>query len=118
MSEPNYRLVHIVDVPAPAVLEAQRLGFGWCSSRRCFEVPTYLLFSDVMRGGRVCTQTRRFCPGHAAHWCAVHQVAVASIPTISFWDARHPDQPTPFWDVAELPVLHVPSEAVQQTSDY
>ena len=28
MIEPNYRIVHIVDVPAPAVLEAQRLGFG------------------------------------------------------------------------------------------
>ena len=34
MSEPNYRIVHIVDVPAPAMLEAQRLGFGWCSSKR------------------------------------------------------------------------------------
>ena len=60
MIEPNYRIVHIVDVPAPAVLEAQRRGLGWCSSRRCFEAPTYLLFSDVMRGGRVRTQTRRF----------------------------------------------------------
>ena len=113
MIEPNYRIVHIVDVPAPAVLEAQRLGIGWCSSRRCFEVPTYLLFSDVRRGRRVRTQTRRFCPGHAAHWCTAHHVEVAHVPTIPFWHVRHPEQPTPFWDVAELPVLHVPSAGVQ-----
>jgi len=113
MIEPNYRIVHIVDVPAPAVLEAQRLGIGWCSSRRCFEVPTYLLFSDVRRGGRLVTRTQRFCPGHAAHWCTAHQVEVAHVPTIPFWHGRHPEQPTPFWDVAELPVLHVPSASVQ-----
>ena len=109
MIAPNYRIVHIVDVPAPAVLEAQRLGFGWCASKRCPEAPTYLLFMDFLRGGRVITQTRRYCPAHAVHWCAVHQVEAASIPTIPFWDGRHPDQPTPFWDVEELPVLHVPS---------
>ena len=53
MSKPNYRIVHIVDVPAPAVLEARRLGFGWCTSRRRPEAPTYLLFTDILRGGRV-----------------------------------------------------------------
>ena len=109
MIAPNYRIVHIVDVPAPAVLEAQRLGMGWCSSRRCDEVPTYLLFADVVRGGHVVTQQRRFCPAHAARWCAVHQVEAARVPTIPFWDARYPEQPTPFWGVAVLPVLHVPS---------
>jgi len=109
MSEPNYRIVPIVEVPAPAVLEAQRLGVGWCSRRRCCEVPTYLLFSDVRRGGHVHTLTRRFCPEHATHWCTAHHVEVARVPTIPFWDARHPEQPTPFWGVAALPVLHVPS---------
>ena len=113
MIKPNYRIVHIVDVPAPAVLEAQRLGFGWCTSRRCPEAPTYLLFTDLVRGGRVLTRMQRFCPTHAARWCAVHHVEVARVPTIPFWDAHHPEQPTPFWDVAELPVLHVPSVGVQ-----
>ena len=109
MSTWTSRIVHIVDMPAPAELEAQRLGFQWCSSKRCPEPPTYLVFTETMRGGRVFTQTRRYCPAHAAHWCTAHHVEVARVPTIPFWDARHPEQPTPFWDVAELPVLHVPS---------
>ena len=49
MIKPHYRIVHIVDVPAPAVLEAQRLGFGWCTSRRCPEAPTYLLLKVFQR---------------------------------------------------------------------
>ena len=63
---PNYRIVPIVDVPAPAVLEAQRLGVGWCTGKRCSEVPTSLMFMDIVRGGRVLTRTQRFCPAHAA----------------------------------------------------
>jgi len=109
MSTRTSRIVHIVDVPAPAELEAQRLGSQWCSSKRCPEPPTYLVFTETMRGGRVVTQTRRYCPAHAAPWCTAHHVEVARVPTIPFWDARHPEQPTPYWDVAELPVLHVPS---------
>src|SRR5262252_696846 len=79
MIKPNYRIVHLVDVPAPAVLEAQRLGFGWCTSRHCPEAPTSLLCMDLVREGRLLTRTPRFCPAHAARWCAVHQVEVARV---------------------------------------
>ena len=38
---------------------------------------------------------------------------VAPVPKRDRGHVRHPEQPTPFWDVAELPVLHVPSAGVQ-----
>jgi hypothetical protein len=107
MLDPSYRIIHITDLPPQAQMEAQRLGFGWRSGRRCFERSRYVIFTDVLRSGRVVLQRRHLCSRHAAQWCQARNVDIAAVPSIAFWDDRDRTRPTPSWSPEQLPVLHL-----------
>jgi len=105
MIDPNYRIIQIVDIPPH--LNHERLGFHTCSWGRCKQAPVYVVWGDTLQWGRLRTRSQYLCAAHGARWCKTHHVALASVSTVPFWHERHPEKPTPYWDTAELPVLHV-----------
>ena len=107
MREPSYRIIHITDLLPRAQMEEQRLGFGWCSGARCSESSAYVVFTDVLRTGRVRLQRKHLCARHAAQWCQAHNLDIAAVPSITFWDDRDLTRPTPFWSPEQLPMLHL-----------
>jgi len=105
--EPNYRIIHIIDLPSRASIAEQRLGFVHCTARQCSAAPHYVIFIDVWRCGRLHVRRQHLCPRHAVSWCTTHHIAIAEVPTIAFWDARDTSRPTPWWAPEQLPVLQL-----------
>ena len=99
------RIIRITNIPPD--LASQRHGFHTCSARNCTQQPTTLILQWRQFHGRPRLERFTLCEPHAVRWCRVHYVPLPAVPTIDFWDARRPDQPTPHWPEELLPALPV-----------
>jgi hypothetical protein len=99
------RIIAITNIPAD--LKNQRWGFHTCSHRDCRKQPTLLILQWRQFYGRPRLTRLQLCETDAARWCRLHEVNRGDIPTIDFWDARRPGQPTPDWPEELLPALPV-----------
>jgi hypothetical protein len=103
------QVLRITDIPPD--LKTQRHGFDTCSFRACQADPCLLILTYREFHGRPRQVRLHLCEAHAALWCKLRGLRLADVPTIPFWDARRPDQPTPYWPEELLPTLPVEPQA-------